>query len=114
MVNLDKSQVNHFFDHWDGLKGKIEKYYNEKDGKAVVLMQEAIANFDELLEFGGTEIDNRTGEQRYRLSPLNGEERFTFVQDKVNSHYAFVQLDALYDETRKKVARLSIVRKREG
>ena len=42
------------------------------------------------------------------LLPLNGEERFQFVKDRINSHYAYIQLDALYTETKKKAARLSV------
>ena len=68
----------------------------------------AIENYSELLEHGGKVVDDRKGKIVYTLLPLNGEERFEFVKDKISSHYAYIQLDALYTETKKKVARLSI------
>ena len=51
-------------------------------------------------------LDDRKGKVVYILLPLNGEERFEFVKDKISSHYAHIQLDALFTETKKKVARL--------
>ena len=74
-------------------------------------MDVAIDNYNELLEHGGNEFDDRKGKVVYTLFPLNGEERFEFVKDKISSHYAYIQLDALFTETKKKVARLSIQKK---
>ena len=68
-------------------------------------------NYSELLEIGGKVYDERKEKVVYTLLPLNGEERFEFVKDKIASHYAFVQLDALFTETKKKVARLAIQKK---
>ena len=75
------------------------------------MMEEAIRDYEELLQRGGEILDERKGKMINTLLPLNGEERFQFVKDKISSHYAFVQLDALYTETKKKVARLSLMKK---
>ena len=74
-------------------------------------MEIAIRDYEELLEYGGSEINNRTGKMEALLLPLNGEERFQFVKDRIASHYAYIQLDALYTETKKKAARLFVMKK---
>ncbi len=109
--HIDKEQLVPYFDQWKIVRVKIEAFYDQKDPKAIEFMNEAIASYSELLERGGKAFDDRKGKTVYLLLPLNGEERFEFVKDKISSHYAFVQLDALFTETKKKVARLSIMKK---
>jgi hypothetical protein len=108
---FDKEQFTPYFVKWQQVRGEIEACYEQKDGRAIELMETAIANYSELLELGGTALDDRKGKAIFLLLPLNGEERFEFVKDKIASHYAFVQLDALVSETKKKVARLAIQKK---
>lgn len=108
---FDKALLMPYFEQWEQLRVEIDEFYNRKDPQVVKLMNDAIANFCELLELGGKEIDNRTGKAAYVFLPLNGEERFEFVKNKVSSRYAFVQLDALMLEMKKKIARLAIQRK---
>ena len=108
---FDKELFIPYFEQWQQVRDDIEALYNQKDRQAVELMKTAIANYSELLELGGMAFDDRKGKDVFVLLPLNGEERFEFVQAKISSHYAFVQLDALVTETRKKVARLAIQKK---
>ena len=96
---------------WETHRGQIELFYNQRDRQAIEMMEEAIRDYEELLQRGGEILDERKGKMINTLLPLNGEERFQFVKDKISSHYAFVQLDALYTETKKKVARLSLMKK---
>ena len=105
---FNKEQLTPYFEQWEVVREQIELLYHQKDRRAVELMQEAITNYQELLEYGGKTIDERKGTAVYTLLPLNGEERFEFVQAKIASHYAFVQLDALFTETKKKAARLRL------
>ncbi|MFJ7933479.1 YpoC family protein [Sporosarcina sp. NPDC096371] len=105
---INKEQLMPYFEKWESMRGSIEGFYQQKDHHAVEWMREAITNYHELLECGGKEFDDRKGKLEYLLLPLNGEERFEFVKDKIASHYAYVQLDALFTETKKKVARLAI------
>ncbi|WP_203246489.1 YpoC family protein [Sporosarcina beigongshangi] len=109
--HFDKERFTPYFDYWQQMRDEIEVCYGEKNRRAVELMQAAIANYSKLLELGGMVSDERKGEAVFALLPLNGEERFEFVKDKIASHYAFVQLDALMTETKKKVARLAIQKK---
>ena len=110
MNHFDKSNLAPFLKKWDSIKDEIESEYSEKSKQAVVLMKTAIENYTELLEYGGKELNERTGKEKYILLPLNGEERFEFIKARIKSHYAFVQLEALYSESRKKAARLSVSR----
>jgi len=105
---FDKELFTPYFEQWQQVREEIEACYEQKDRRAVELMETAIANYGELLERGGTAVDDRKGQDVFILLPLNGEERFQFVKDRIASHYAFVQLDALVSETKKKVARLAI------
>ncbi|MFS0576770.1 YpoC family protein [Sporosarcina sp. 179-K 3D1 HS] len=102
-----------YFAEWEAKRGTIEALYGEKDERAVDKMREAIAMYEGMLALGGVEIDARSGREVYRLSPLNGTERLEFVKAKLASHYAFVQLDALFGEMKKKVARLALQDKRK-
>ena len=108
---FDKELFSPYFEHWQQVREEIEACYEQKDRRAVELMESAIVNYSELLELGGTTLDDCKGEAVFVLLPLNGEERFEFVRAKITSHYAFVQLDALVSETKKKVARLAIQKK---
>ncbi|MER2088954.1 MAG: YpoC family protein [Sporosarcina sp.] len=108
---IDKELLAPYFEHWETMRNKIEAFYNQKDQQAVGLMESAIKMYSELLKNGGKVVDDRKGKVVYTLLPLNGEERFEFVKDKISSHYAYIQLDALFTETKKKVARLSIQQK---
>jgi hypothetical protein len=108
---INKELLAPYFDQWDTVRHQIEAFYDQKNHQAVELMNVAIENYSELLEHGGKLVDDRKGKIVYTLLPLNGEERFEFVKDKISSHYAYIQLDALFTETKKKVARLSIQKK---
>lgn len=99
---FDKELFSPFFEHWQQVREEIETCYEQKNRRAVELMENAIANYSELLHLGGTALDDRKGKAVFVLLPLNGEERFEFVKDKITSHYAFVQLDALVLETKRK------------
>ncbi|MBO0586551.1 YpoC family protein [Sporosarcina sp. E16_8] len=108
---INKELLAPYFDQWGTVRDQVEAFYDQKDHQAVELMNVAIENYSELLEHGGKEFDDRRGKTVYILMPLNGEERFEFVKDRISSHYAYIQLDALFTETKKKVARLSIQKK---
>jgi hypothetical protein len=108
---IDKELLAPYFDQWETVRNQIEALYDKKDHQAVELMNAEIGNYSELLEHGGKIFDERKDKPVYTLLPLNGEERFEFVKDKISSHYAYIQLDALFTETKKKVARLSIQKK---
>ncbi|MCZ2258375.1 YpoC family protein [Sporosarcina sp. G11-34] len=112
MNRFDKTEVAPYYEKWESIKEQIKAFFAVRDPQAVALMEEAIQNYSDLLEFGGKEKGERSGLYEYTLFPLNGDERFEFVKARIRSHYSYIQLDALYAETRKKAARLSITKKK--
>ena len=111
MNRFSKEYLTGHYEKWEAVKEKIERLYDVRDPEAVKLMGIAINDYTKLLEYGGKEINERTGKSKYILLPLNGDERFNFIKDRINSHYAHIQLDALYEETKKKAARLAVMKK---
>ena len=111
MNRFSKELLAPYFEKWDLVKEKIEKLYSLNDKEAITFMELAIRDYAQLLEYGGSELNKRTGKIDALLLPLNGEERFQFVKDRIASHYAHIQLDALYTETKKKAARLFVMKK---
>ncbi|MEK3934717.1 YpoC family protein [Sporosarcina sp. FSL W7-1349] len=105
---IDKEVLSPYFAEWETKRETIEALYAQKDKRAAEMMREAVGMYERLLELGGVQTDARSGREGYRLSPLNGGERLEFVKAKLASHYAFVQLDALFGEMKKKAARLAI------
>lgn len=111
MNRFSKELITPHYDKWDVVKEKIEKLYSLDAKEAIKFMEIAIRDYEQLLEYGGSEINNRTEKIEALLLPLNGEERFQFVKDRIASHYAYIQLEALYTETKKKAARLLVMKK---
>ena len=111
MNRFSKELLTPHYEKWDVVKEKIEKLYSLDAKEAIKFMESAIRDYEELLEYGGSELNKRTGKMEALLLPLNGEERFQFVKDRIASHYAYIQLDALYTETKKKAARFLVMKK---
>ena len=102
MNRFSKELLAPHFEKWDLVKEKVEKLYSLNDKEAITFMEIAIRDYEHLLEYGGSELNERTGKIDALLLPLNGEERFQFVKDRIASHYAYIQLDALYTRKQKR------------
>lgn len=111
MNQFSKERLAPHFEKWEAVKETIEKGYSIGDKETIKLMEIAINDYAKLLEHGGKELNDRTGMNKFVLLPLNGEERFEFIKERIHSHYAYIQLDALYEETKKKAARLYVMKK---
>ncbi|WP_438318521.1 YpoC family protein [Sporosarcina sp. FA9] len=112
MTIINMEQLSPFFEQWDSVKERIEACYTKHDKEAVVLMNEAIYTYMSLLQAGGKTNNQRTGESEYILLALNGEERIDFIKKRIASHYAYIQLDTLFLESKKKAARYSVMKKK--
>lgn len=109
---FSKEALKEFFEPWEQMKVEIAALYDEQNPNAPVKLKEVIVQYERLLAYGGMEESAQSGKMQPVLLPLNGEERLAFIKKQIQSHYAFVQLDALYDETKKKAARLAIMTKK--
>lgn len=111
MNRFSKELLEPYFEPWNHVRDEIDQLYEERNPNVVKMMEEALANYMSLLTHGGTETNHQTEHKEYLLLPLNGDERLEFIKKQIHSRYAFIQLSALYDETRKKAARLSVTHK---
>lgn len=108
---FSKEALADYLAPWEQSKEEIGKLYNDRDCNAAAKLQEMIVCYEGLLAYGGNGAHPQSGQQQPILLPLNGEERLAFIKKQIHSHYAFVQLDALFDETKKKAARLAVIKK---
>lgn len=104
---FSKADVQHYFDQWHALKVQIEQMYVDKNSNVKQHVQDCIVLFRELLKDGG-KVQSGEGQLVDKLMPLNGEERLQFIEQHLHHRHAFIQLCALFEETEKKSARLTI------
>ncbi len=91
------------------MKEKIEEAYEQKDSRAINMMEKAIDNYSAMLGAFLPDDSSVHGEITSSIEPLNGKERLQFIRSKITGHFAYVQLDALYTEAMKKaVSRLAM------
>lgn len=98
--------MNRFFKPWDQLREEIPPLHDTHHPAVKEKMEAALQLYYDLLQYGEEE-----GETHSLLFPLNGEERLAFIEEQMPRRYAFIQLDAVFDESRKKAARLSVTYK---
>lgn len=103
-----KKNVQQVLDIWQQQKPELEKTYAVNDIRKVELIQPAIDQLEWLIE-QSDELENpHTGKMHHALAPNNYEERIEFIKLQKSSHYAFIQLTMLYEEMKKKAARLRV------
>lgn len=84
------------FEKWDDLQIQLALLFKEKDNTRIELMDKGIQLLEAIVE--KAEV----------AAPLNFSERFTFIQNNKHNYTAFKQLDELFKETKKKLARLRV------
>ena len=100
MSKLRKEDFKPIFARWSVIRNQLEILYKEREKDTHDLMERGIELLSELFVMA---------EGTY---PLNYEERFIFVQKNYKSYAAFRQLDELFKETEKKLARRFIMESR--
>lgn len=103
MSHFSRDNMQRFFGTWEQLQQEIPALEDEKGEEARKKMKSALQNYYDLLKYGEVEENEES-----LLFPLNGKERLAFIEKHMPGRYSFIQLDALYDESRKKAARLSV------
>lgn len=98
--------MQRFLEPWNEVREEIPDMYEAGNAAVHEKMDWALKNYYDLLAYGEVEEGEVSA-----LFPLNGEERLEFIEKRKASHYAFIQLDALYEESQKKAARLSVTYK---
>ncbi|AXH98893.1 hypothetical protein DV702_03610 [Sporosarcina sp. PTS2304] len=103
-----KNCVQHTLIQWEQQKPELERVYREREEKRMDLLQPAIDQLKSLIESSGLVENSYTGKKHFTLAPNNYEERIEFIQQQHTSHYSLIQLTMLYDEVKKKAARLRV------
>lgn len=86
-------------DKWNDLKIQLVVLFKEKDTARLQLMDQGIQMLEAIVE------------QEGEAAPINFAERFTFIRNNKHNYTAFKQLDELFKETKKKIARLRAQKK---
>lgn len=103
-----KENVQQVLDQWEQQKSELEETYAVNDERKLKLIQPAIEQLEWLIEQSERSENPHTGNMHHSLEPNNYEERIEFIKLQKNSHYALIQLTMLYDEMKKKAARIRV------
>jgi len=90
-----------YFDEWEIMREELLQLIRNKDPKKSELMRKGIHQLMYILD------------ETEEATPLNYMERTTFIKSNIDKHVAFVQLDELFKETKKKLARIRAQSKSE-
>lgn len=101
MSKLKKEDFVEFFAKWSEMRAEIQTHYAKRNKESNDLMEKGIDLLNELIELADGTF------------PLNFKERFTFVKQNYKTFAAFRQLDELFKETEKKLARRFVMESRE-
>lgn len=103
-----KETVQQVLTKWEQQKPELEQVYAINDEHKLVLIQPAIEQLEWLIKQSDQVQNPHTGKTHYAIEPNNYEERIEFIKLHVSSHYSLIQLTMLYDEMKKKAARLRV------
>ena len=113
MIRFDKfsqkDHINVILQQWIAVKDHIQNAYEHKDKDVHSHMLVAVELYQKLLvEASDTDVFDSVELKNYEVLPLNGEERFEFIVTQPSQYAAYRQLNELFEETSKKIARLRI------
>jgi len=103
-----KEHVQQVLARWEQQKPELEEVYAVNDERKLLLIQPAIEQLEWLIGQSELAENSHTGKMHHALEPNNYEERIEFIKLQKNSHYAMIQLTMLYDEMKKKAARIRV------
>lgn len=111
-MNNKESQtenVKRIYEEWKSLSEKISNAHKERNQDVQQLMVHGIRLYEELLastikaeEFHIEDL------HQFEVLPLNGVERYQFIISRPEHYVSYIQLNELFIETKKKMARLRI------
>ncbi|MFC5559681.1 YpoC family protein [Ureibacillus thermophilus] len=107
---IQKDQIEPYFQKWDKLSKEIYQAHDERNREmAQNLMEQGIALFEELMvKASDTDSEKLEFHEAYEAMPLNGLERFQFIKARPGQYACYVQLDELFKEVKKRLARLRV------
>lgn len=105
---LSEDEVSPFFEQWEQLSKQIYEAHDKRNEEAASLMVKGIQLFEQLVM--NTSVSNSTEilSDDYEVLPVNGLERLAFIKSRPGQYACFRQLDELFKEIKKKIARLRV------
>ncbi|RHW39287.1 hypothetical protein D1B33_00075 [Lysinibacillus yapensis] len=106
---IDKEIVEPFFEQWQNLSAKIYQSHEVRDGQAKSLMEQGIELFERCVVHCSDTSETAVSErEEYEVLPINGKERLQFIKARPGQYACYRQLDELFKELKKRLARLRL------
>ncbi|WP_298828003.1 YpoC family protein [uncultured Planococcus sp.] len=99
---LTKEQLEPFFKEWNQLSTELADLHRQRNRGAKAAMQVGLKVYNSLL------AHCREALQDERFEPLNGLERLLFIEASPGTYAAYRQMDELFSELKKTLARKRI------
>lgn len=107
-----QEHINAVLQQWSFIKEHIQHQFEQKNEDVQSHMLQAISLYNQLLvEVSETNVFEANNVGEFEVLPLNGEERYEFIVTYPSHYAAYRQLNELFEETRKKMARCRIQNK---
>ena len=106
---LTKENVDAWVSIWEEMEQHIRTLHTARDKAVTTHMLAAIAHYEQfIIAASQTEKTTIEAGDTFDCMPINGTERFLFIQAKPGQYACYRQLDELFKETKKRMARLRI------
>lgn len=99
---LTKQQIEPYFLKWNQLSNDLAAMHTRREKKTKVAAQAGIVLYKQLLRHCQLALQDNNFE------PLNGAERLFFIETSASTYAAYRQLDELFLEVKKTLARKRI------
>lgn len=106
---IQKDDVEPFFTRWQELSILIHQAHDQRNDEARSLMEKGILLFEQcILTCSEMEQQAFIEMEEYEVLPINGMERLLFIKARPGQYACYRQLDELFKELKKRLARLRI------
>ena len=106
---IHKEKVEPYFEQWGTLSALIHEAHSERSKEAKTLMEKGISLFEQcVLDCSETDEKTLNENVEYEVLPINGMERILFIKARPAQYACYRQLDELFKELKKRLARLRI------
>lgn len=104
---INKIVVDEWFAEWQKMQPAIEALHTARNKAVNDNMLAAIAHYEQfVLNASQTEATTIQPTDEFQCMPINGTERLLFIKAKPAQFACYRQLDELFKETKKRMARL--------
>ncbi len=106
---IQKEVVDPFFIKWDLLSKQIYEAHDARNGQARELMEIGIKLYEELI-YAVSNADSTSIpiNEEFEVLPINGAERSYFIKARPGQYACYRQLEELFKETKKRLARFRV------